>query len=639
LTPILHSLGELGHYAVTWSWQLAMLVGLLWIVLRFDRRHRPELRYRLLFLTLVLSVLLPWFPGKIATLSWTSRIKEVWLEPVEAAAMTASRTEPGIDRSISSIVPLLPAAAETSVTTRHHLGILFPALGFLWCAGMTIAALRKLQLHRRFAGIIRRATVSSVKAEATLPILMSEEVSGPMLYGFWRPVILLPANISDWSTPEERAAVVRHECVHVKRKDHWVLALEGAMRAILFFHPMFRWVCQRLDIERELVCDAEVLRLGSDPGVYTRTLLNVAQNAVVQSAGVYFSSASELTERVELLLRPHRTARIVLATVPLILLTPLVSLGFWQASIESFEPVESAWTLRFLPHVPVEAPAGKVVVPPLAPLPTPLPEELTQEPALPPTPQPRGSRTSVMVLRGQGVQNEVRVTLGIPYTDLTFLHRTTAAGTTTLQASANVVLDVTILSGRSVAHRDDPIEINVLGSSFSADGIGVWQEVVLLPPGLYRLRLQVMDTAAGTTWVASDRRLEVPELARTSLAASSLVTADLLEKGSRPGVFSIGDLKVRPNVSGKFRRDQTLNIFQQVYSDGTGSLGFEVQIRTPQARILERLSDELQKSPQINITKSIPLSDLPPGSYEILTAITDPGTGTSVVSSEPFTVE
>ena len=62
MTPILHFLGELGHYALTWSWQLAMLVGLLWIVLRFDRRHRPELRYRLLFLTLVLSSCFPGFP-------------------------------------------------------------------------------------------------------------------------------------------------------------------------------------------------------------------------------------------------------------------------------------------------------------------------------------------------------------------------------------------------------------------------------------------------------------------------------------------------------------------------------------------------------------------------------------------------
>ena len=69
MTPILDFLGELGNHAVTWSWQLAMVVGFLWIVFRFDRRHRPELRYRMLFLTLVLSVLLPWVPGKIAALS------------------------------------------------------------------------------------------------------------------------------------------------------------------------------------------------------------------------------------------------------------------------------------------------------------------------------------------------------------------------------------------------------------------------------------------------------------------------------------------------------------------------------------------------------------------------------------------
>ena len=92
----------------------------------------------------------------------------------------------------------------------------------------------------------------------------------------------------------------------------------------------------------------------------------------------------------------------------------------------------------------------------------------------------------------------------------------------------------------------------------------------------------------------------MPVLVRTSLAAGSLVIADVLEKGSRSGIFSIGDLTVRPQVRGNFRRDQTLNIFQQVYSDGTGSLGFEVQIRTPEAQILRRLWTNC-KSPRKSI--------------------------------------
>ena len=41
---------------VLWSWQLAMFIGFLWLVVRLDRRHRPEFRYRLWTFALVMSL-------------------------------------------------------------------------------------------------------------------------------------------------------------------------------------------------------------------------------------------------------------------------------------------------------------------------------------------------------------------------------------------------------------------------------------------------------------------------------------------------------------------------------------------------------------------------------------------------------
>jgi hypothetical protein len=515
------------------------------------------------------------------------------------------------------------------------------AIGFLWCAGVGIAAARKLNRHVRLAKVVERAEIVWFD-DSPLPIRLSNEISGPMLYGLWRPAILLPRNLSNWSTSEERLAMIRHECAHFTRMDQWTSMVEGFVRTIFFFHPMFRWLCRRLDVEREILCDAEVLRRGSDPKIYTKALLDVAEHAVVQPGGVYFASATALNERIELVLRrPNKPMRAPLVAAALVSLMPLVALGFSQSVVPALEPVESTWVRRFLPTAPLERIRPAIVVS------TPgsrwISTQRPQEPVpVPPEQQPMGLRSSLLVLRGQGGGNEVRVTVGIPYANLTFTEPTTGGGISARRASATVSLTVETVSGILVARREDPIEIDVPNRIFSPEGIAVVQEGFLLFPESYRLIIQVNDVVGGTRNTL-DRRLDVPQLRGTALAASSLVVADLISVNpprAAPWLqFVIGDFKVRPSVTRRFRSTQELNIFQQIYNNGSGPLDLEIQIRTPENRILKRLPDKLQPASQIEVTKTIPLSDVPAGSYIVQTVIMDPATGASVLSSEDFTVE
>ena len=299
-----HLMEALGRYAVAWSWQTALLIAFVWIVLRFDCRHRPDLRYRLLALTLALSVVLPWATEAVASFNWTVHLKAVWLEPVASTGVRG----PVLIPSAAGAVPqsgVLPVAVVPQSGQFVDSGLFFRVFGFIWCAGVGIAAARKLAQHLRFKRIVERAEISQSE-HSPLPIRLSDEVSGPMLYGVWQPVILLPQNISDWSSLDERLAMVDHECAHFTRKDHWASMVEGVLRTIFFFHPMFRWLCRRLDIEREILCDLAVLRRGSAPEVYTKALLRVAEHAVVQPGGVQFGSAAALNERIELVLCPTR---------------------------------------------------------------------------------------------------------------------------------------------------------------------------------------------------------------------------------------------------------------------------------------------------------------------------------------------
>jgi hypothetical protein len=93
----------------------------------------------------------------------------------------------------------------------------------------------------------------------------------------------------------------------------------------------------------------------------------------------------------------------------------------------------------------------------------------------------------------------------------------------------------------------------------------------------------------------------------------------------------------------ELRRDQDLNIFQQVYTPAgeAGSilpLVMETRI-TLDGREIQRVSEELQRGADMTVTKKIPLADFTPGTYSVQTTYTDAASGERVVSTGEFSVK
>ena len=106
-------------------------------------------------------------------------------------------------------------------------------------------------------------------------LLLSRRAVIPMTWGWRRPVVLLPAASSDWST-ERQTVVLRHELAHVRRADVVTQRIAQVVCAIYWFNPM-AWIgAYRLRVERERACDDEVLRMGTRPSVYATHLLEIA---------------------------------------------------------------------------------------------------------------------------------------------------------------------------------------------------------------------------------------------------------------------------------------------------------------------------------------------------------------------------
>ncbi|MBI4904932.1 MAG: M56 family metallopeptidase [Acidobacteria bacterium] len=147
-------------------------------------------------------------------------------------------------------------------------------LAIILLGGMLIMLLRlivgglRLSYYRRHAQPARTPPID-------VEVLLSHHVTGPVSYGIFRPVVLLPADFESWPD-HRRHCVLTHELAHVQRHD-WVFGiLEELIRSLLWFHPAVWLVLNRIHLSREQVVDAEVLGLTGDREAYLDALLTVA---------------------------------------------------------------------------------------------------------------------------------------------------------------------------------------------------------------------------------------------------------------------------------------------------------------------------------------------------------------------------
>jgi beta-lactamase regulating signal transducer with metallopeptidase domain len=84
-------------------------------------------------------------------------------------------------------------------------------------------------------------------------------VSSPATLGWLRPRVIVPP-ACEGQDEEELKAVFWHELKHVERRDALWNAMVRACRNLLWFHPAVHHATRELNAQRELACDAAVVR-------------------------------------------------------------------------------------------------------------------------------------------------------------------------------------------------------------------------------------------------------------------------------------------------------------------------------------------------------------------------------------------
>ena len=186
----------------------------------------------------------------------------------------------------------------------------------------------------------------------------------------------------------------------------------------------------------------------------------------------------------------------------------------------------------------------------------------------------------------------------------------------------------------------------------ATQGSAIYQKQISLLPGTYRLTVAAKDVVGGNT-TTYEQRLDVPRFEDDQLAISSLVLADLIEPlptgNIGTGQFVIGATKVRPRVNGKFRRDEKVNIYMQLYNFETdetthkpdGEIQYEVVKNGTNEKVLE-FSEDLTSltgaAAHLLLEKRLPLANFAPGDYTLKIKVTDKMRNQTLTPSATFTV-
>jgi hypothetical protein len=185
-----------------------------------------------------------------------------------------------------------------------------------------------------------------------------------------------------------------------------------------------------------------------------------------------------------------------------------------------------------------------------------------------------------------------------------------------------------------------------------------WKALPLLP-GMYKLGIVIKDVNGDRRGVW-EKSIRVPAYHEETLASSSLILADLLQrvatKDIGSGNFVIGNTKVRPRVEpgdGKpasFQKNQKLSFWMQVYN-----LQADKDTKKPSATIeYEVVNAQTNKSvfkqmestdtmgniaDQITLEKSMPLASFDPGLYRLTIKVNDNVSKQTLTPSARFVVE
>lgn len=198
--------------------------------------------------------------------------------------------------------------------------LLFSVCGYVYFAGALIMLFRSvasltyvwrlqssgIQLGPEWQEKFLRVS-KSLGIKRPVKFLESALANGPMLVGYLKPAVIVPAGMITMLPVSQVETILMHELYHLKRRDYLVNIMQLFIEGILFYHPVVWIISGFIRSEREHCCDDRVLRATDNPENYAKALIHIAeqQQFTRLAPGAVGSRKHHFNSRIKRILNYH----------------------------------------------------------------------------------------------------------------------------------------------------------------------------------------------------------------------------------------------------------------------------------------------------------------------------------------------
>jgi beta-lactamase regulating signal transducer with metallopeptidase domain len=300
LVPTLVSV--LGRALLHFLWQGALIGLVAALLLHALRDARPHARYAVACLALLACALAP-----LLDIAW---------QLADARHMAPNMVA-------APAIALMPTLGDAThaLARAWRLDDALPMIVAVWASGACALSLRMalgVWWIQRLCSAPQGAAAATWQArlDALAPrfglrrpvaLRLVDAIASPASVGWWRPVVLLPTALLARMPVDLVEALLAHELAHIRRHDYLVNLLQGAVEAMLFYHPVTWWLTRRIRVEREEVADLLAAEAIGEPRRLAVALSELSGSLASTEALpslVLAADGGHLMSRIEQLIRP-----------------------------------------------------------------------------------------------------------------------------------------------------------------------------------------------------------------------------------------------------------------------------------------------------------------------------------------------
>ncbi len=352
---------------------LVLLMG--WLFIRLCSRKSAPLRSKIIFVTMVTLLLLPFFSVTYLSFDiafYKSSLPFAGDSPLSNTEISDYKT-PWLSAENDAPVSLYERDM-TNTKKSNHLSAFFRSvlsgittanvingIGLIWLAGFIFllgrlfygaASLKRFKKDLikiqdvRLDKLLRQAQ-KTFRFRSLPEVYASRSAKSPVVMGITRPLIVLPQKVYRKLSAKEIRSILFHELSHIYHKDQVTGVLQRIVTALYWWNPFVHTMSTDFSKAREEISDNHAI-IGNNSREYAECLVNLAEKTALVNRLPFLQGLAvphiPLKERICQILSKERimATETKKATTVFILIGFIVSLGLvagykWTFASEKIE--------------------------------------------------------------------------------------------------------------------------------------------------------------------------------------------------------------------------------------------------------------------------------------------------------------